>query len=74
MVAAPMALIQMSVDGSNPETHNAARPGQKKSHNNFNDVIAGCEAIQEEKKKRGQKLPRWSSRSRRSTARTTSTS
>jgi radical SAM protein with 4Fe4S-binding SPASM domain len=57
MVAAPMALIQVSVDGSNPETHNAARPGQKKSLDNFKEVVAGCEAIQEEKRKRGQKLP-----------------
>jgi radical SAM protein with 4Fe4S-binding SPASM domain len=57
MVAAPMALIQISVDGSNPDTHNAARPGVNKSHNNFKDVIAACEAIKEEKAKRGQTLP-----------------
>lgn len=57
MVAAPMALIQISVDGSNAETHNAARPGQKKSLDNFKEVVAGCEAVQEEKRRRGQKLP-----------------
>jgi radical SAM protein with 4Fe4S-binding SPASM domain len=57
MVAAPMALIQISVDGSNPDTHNAARPGQKKSHDNFKDVIFACEELQRAKKERKQQLP-----------------
>jgi radical SAM protein with 4Fe4S-binding SPASM domain len=57
MVAAPMALIQISVDGSNPDTHNAARPGVHKKHDNFSDVIEACEKIQRLKKERGQKLP-----------------
>lgn len=57
MVAAPMALIQISVDGSNPDTHNAARPGQKKSHDNFKDVIYACEQLKKFKQERKQTLP-----------------
>ena len=57
MVSAPMALIQISVDGSNPTTHNAARPGVHKKNNNFQDVIDACEQLQKFKKERGQRLP-----------------
>lgn len=57
MVAAPMALIQISVDGSNPDTHNAARPGVHSKHDNFKDVIEACEAIKKLKEERKQKLP-----------------
>ncbi len=57
IVKAPMALLQMSVDGSGRETHNDARPGANKLHNNFADVVAGFEAVKEQKKRLKQLLP-----------------
>jgi len=57
MVAAPMALVQISVDGSTKDNHNVARPGAHHAHNNFKDVLEGCEAIQRFKAQRKQKLP-----------------
>lgn len=54
---APMAIVQISVDGPTAEIHNAARPGAAKSHDNFSDVVAAFEKLRELREKKNKKLP-----------------
>jgi len=56
LVAAPMFLLQMSIDGPDPDTHNAARPSASGA-DNFKDIQNALTAINEEKKRQGKKLP-----------------
>jgi radical SAM protein with 4Fe4S-binding SPASM domain len=56
LVAAPMFLLQMSIDGPDPDTHNAARP-KASGGDNFADVIEALGAVNEAKRAMGRKLP-----------------
>ncbi len=57
LVGAPMFLIQISIDGPDPETHNACRPGANPSLNNFATITNAIERIREARKQRNQRLP-----------------
>ncbi|MBK06304.1 MAG: radical SAM protein [Deltaproteobacteria bacterium] len=52
-----LKILHVSVDGPNPEIHNAQRPGVSKKHDNFKAVEAGLKAISDGKKARGQTFP-----------------
>jgi radical SAM protein with 4Fe4S-binding SPASM domain len=56
LTAMPMLLLQVSVDGHDAATHNAARPAAGKG-DNFRDVRAGIAAVGEEKIRQKSKLP-----------------
>jgi radical SAM protein with 4Fe4S-binding SPASM domain len=56
MAAAPMFLLQVSIDGHNAEVHNAARPAAGRG-DNFRDIREGLAAIKEAKARRGSSLP-----------------
>ncbi len=57
LVAAPIFLIQISVDGPDAETHNQSRPGAAPSVNNFATVNKGIDTIIEARRDRKQRLP-----------------
>lgn len=57
LVAAPMFLIQVSVDGPDAETHNASRPGATATVDNFAAINKAIETVGELRKQRGQRLP-----------------
>ncbi len=57
LVAAPMFLIQVSVDGPDEETHNASRPGASPQVNNFATITNAIETVGQLRKERGQRLP-----------------
>ena len=57
LVAAPMFLIQISIDGPDRETHNACRPGANPNFNNFGAITNAIDTIREARKQRNQKLP-----------------
>lgn len=52
----PMFLLQVSIDGPDAATHNAARPAAA-GGDNFADIVAGLEQMKEEKARQGRKLP-----------------
>ncbi len=57
LVAAPMFVIQISIDGPDAATHNASRPGSTPSIDNFATINKAIERIREERKDRKQRLP-----------------
>lgn len=56
LAGAPLFLVQVSLDGPNPEIHNAARPSSS-GRDNYSAVINGLEALGEERRARRQGLP-----------------
>jgi radical SAM protein with 4Fe4S-binding SPASM domain len=56
LVAAPMFLLQVSIDGPNAALHNQARPG-KGGADNFADIQAGLAAVAERRRARRSTLP-----------------
>lgn len=56
LAAAPLFLMQTSIDGHDEATHNAARPGLGKS-NAFADVVSALEALGKARRDKGAKLP-----------------
>lgn len=56
LVEAPMFLLQMSIDGPDPQTHNAARPSAG-GGNNFQDIMDSLDAVAAIKARTGRKLP-----------------
>ncbi|NDY58557.1 radical SAM protein [Desulfovibrio sulfodismutans] len=56
LVAAPMFLLQVSIDGHCAETHNAARPSAS-GRDNYQVIQDALAAVNEAKKSRGAKLP-----------------
>ena len=56
LVAAPLFLMQISVDGHNEETHNLARPAAG-GGNNFRDIIRGIDEVRKFRAERGTSLP-----------------
>jgi len=56
LTAAPMFLLQISIDGHNAATHNAARPAAG-GGDNFRDIREGLAGIKEEKARQGSRLP-----------------
>jgi len=56
LVAAPMFLLQISIDGPTAELHNRARPGVG-SADNFGDIQAGISAVRRARQARGGNLP-----------------
>ena len=56
LVAAPMFLLQVSIDGPNAALHNTARPG-KGGADNFADIQAGLAAVAERRRARRSTLP-----------------
>jgi radical SAM protein with 4Fe4S-binding SPASM domain len=56
LVAAPLFLLQVSVDGCTEAVHNQARPSAGRG-NAFADVVAGLTAVQQLKQERRLKLP-----------------
>lgn len=57
MVGAPLAFIQVSVDGPTREIHNGARPGVSKKDDNWDDINSALDSLYEERERRGKKLP-----------------
>jgi radical SAM protein with 4Fe4S-binding SPASM domain len=57
LVAAPMFVIQISIDGPDEATHNACRPGANPHINNFRTVNEAIDAINAARRERDQKLP-----------------
>jgi radical SAM protein with 4Fe4S-binding SPASM domain len=57
LVAAPMFVVQVSVDGPDEATHNASRPGAAASVNNFATINKAIDRINELRKERKQRLP-----------------
>jgi radical SAM protein with 4Fe4S-binding SPASM domain len=57
LVAAPMFLIQVSVDGPNEEIHNACRPGAAPGVNNFATINKAIDRVRELRSGNGQRLP-----------------
>ena len=56
LVSMPMFLLQVSIDGHDAATHNAARPASG-GGDNFRDIREGLRRVQEEKERQGGKLP-----------------
>ncbi len=56
IIAMPLFLLQVSVDGSTEEMHNSARPSAGKG-NAYADVVAGLTAVREQKRDKGVSLP-----------------
>ncbi|MEI8315713.1 MAG: radical SAM protein [Verrucomicrobiota bacterium] len=54
LVAAPLFLLQVSIDGHNADMHNRCRPHAGGSGDNFGDIVRGLEAV----RARRRKLPR----------------
>jgi len=57
LVAAPMFVIQVSVDGPDEATHNASRPGANPSVNNFATINKAIDRIAEIRREQKQRLP-----------------
>lgn len=57
LVAAPMFVVQISVDGADAATHNACRPGANPAVDNFATINQAIEKIREIRADRGQRLP-----------------
>lgn len=57
LVKAPMFLVQVSIDGPDAATHNSCRPGANPSTDNYSTVVAGLDAVREERAKLGRRLP-----------------
>ncbi len=57
LVAAPMFVIQISVDGPDAATHNASRPGANPSVDNFGTISQAINRINELRKEKKQRLP-----------------
>lgn len=57
LVEAPLALLQLSIDGASAASHNAARPSPGGARDNFADVVRACERVARERKRRGGRLP-----------------
>ncbi len=55
-VSTPLFLLQASIDGHNPQTHNAARPATGK-RDSYQDLTLGLQAVKEAKKKFKSTLP-----------------
>ncbi|GFK95745.1 Sporulation killing factor maturation protein SkfB [Fundidesulfovibrio magnetotacticus] len=56
LVKAPMFLLQMSIDGPDADTHNAARPSASGA-DNFQSILDALDAVNQAKKAAGKKLP-----------------
>lgn len=56
LTAAPMFLLQVSIDGHDAATHNAARPAAGRG-DNFRDIREGLARIKEEKARQKSRLP-----------------
>ena len=56
LVKAPLFLLQVSIDGHNSETHNAARPAAG-GGNNYSDILEGLSEIRNQRKSQGTTLP-----------------
>jgi radical SAM protein with 4Fe4S-binding SPASM domain len=56
LVAAPMFLLQISIDGPTAELHNRARPGAGGA-DNFGDIQAGIQAVRQARQAKGANLP-----------------
>jgi radical SAM protein with 4Fe4S-binding SPASM domain len=56
LVAAPLFLLQISIDGYNAELHNRIRPGAG-GVNNFEDINRALAAVRQARKDAGQSLP-----------------
>ena len=56
LVAMPMFLLQVSIDGHDAATHNAARPAAA-GGDNFRDIREGLARVKEEKARRRRPLP-----------------
>ncbi len=54
--AMPMFLLQVSIDGHDPQTHNAARPAAG-GGDNYRDIQEGLAAIREQRARRKSRLP-----------------
>lgn len=57
LVAAPMFVIQISVDGPDAEVHNSCRPGANPRVDNFSTICAAIDRINELRKASKQRLP-----------------
>lgn len=57
LVAAPMFVVQVSVDGPDAATHNASRPGAVPGVDNFATITRAIDTILIVRKDRGQRLP-----------------
>jgi len=57
LVAAPMFVIQISVDGPDGTVHNACRPGASPAVDNFATISKAIETINRLKAERNQRLP-----------------
>lgn len=56
LVAAPLFLVQLSIDGPTAEIHNRLRPGAG-GRNNFADIQAAVAALQQARREQGRSLP-----------------
>ncbi len=57
LVKAPLYLAQVSIDGGDAATHNASRPGANVSNDNFATVNNALDALGEERRRQGSRLP-----------------
>jgi radical SAM protein with 4Fe4S-binding SPASM domain len=57
LVAAPLAILQLSVDGATADDHDAARPAAGGSSTNFDDVVAACSAVRAARRRRAARMP-----------------
>jgi radical SAM protein with 4Fe4S-binding SPASM domain len=57
LVEAPLFLLQLSIDGHSPESHNAARPSAGRDGDNFSSIESALEAVNGERAARGRRLP-----------------
>lgn len=57
LVAAPLFLLQLSIDGPCAAIHNAARPGAGGNGDNFAGIEAALEAVNRERARRGRRFP-----------------
>jgi radical SAM protein with 4Fe4S-binding SPASM domain len=56
LVAAPLFLLQISIDGHTAELHNSLRPGVAGA-DNFADIVKGLAAVRAARRERGTNLP-----------------
>ncbi|MCC2111995.1 MAG: radical SAM protein [Hyphomicrobiales bacterium] len=57
LVKAPLYLAQLSIDGPTAEIHNSCRPGAGPGTQNFDTVIGALDALREERRRNGTRLP-----------------
>ena len=57
LVAAPLFLLQLSIDGHTAAVHNQARPGAGGNGDNFSSIEAALDAVHRERGRRGRRLP-----------------